>query len=71
MKRKMITSIGLALTVLLSAMTWVPATPGQTPGDNVSMRKIVIDTGAVRLGLNQALRVTGDWNGDGRDVVQQ
>ena len=46
-----------------------PAAPGQTPG-NVNMRKIVIDTGAVRLGLNQALRVTGDWNGDGRDVVQ-
>ncbi len=70
MKRKMITSIGLALTVLLSAMTWVPAARGQTPGETVNMRKIVIDTGAVRLGLNQALRVTGDWNGDGKDVVQ-
>ncbi|MFN2576628.1 MAG: hypothetical protein ABR607_02950 [Pyrinomonadaceae bacterium] len=70
MKRQMTISVALLLTILLTAMTWAPAVRGQTPGDNVNMRKIVIDTGAVSLGLNQALRVTGDWNGDGKDVVQ-
>jgi len=70
MKRKMMTSIALGLAVLLSMMTLLPASRGQTPGDNVSLRKIVADTGLVTLGLNQALRVTGDWNGDGKDVVQ-
>jgi hypothetical protein len=70
MKLKITTSIAIVLTVLLSVMTFAPAARGQTPGEDVNMRKIVIDTGVVRLGLNQALRVTGDWNGDGKDVVQ-
>jgi hypothetical protein len=70
MKRKITTSIALVLTVLLSAMTLVPRARAQTAGDSVNMRKIITDTGAVTLGRSQALRVTGDWNGDGKDVVQ-
>ena len=65
MKRKMTSSIALALTVLLSVMTFVPTAQGQ------QRLKPVADTGVVPLGPNQILRLTvaaGDVNGDGIEV---
>lgn len=64
MKRKMTNSIAIALTVLLSVMTFVPTAQGQT------RRRPIADTGVITLGPNQVLRVVGDWNGDAVATLQ-
>ena len=52
MKPKLRNSVAIALTVLLSVMTFVPTAKGQPP------QRFNADTGVVTLGPNQILRIT-------------
>jgi hypothetical protein len=58
MNRQMRNTIAIALSVLLSLMTFVSTTRAQPP------ERYFYDTGVVSLGPNQVLRVTITW-GDG------
>jgi len=58
MKPKMRNSIAIALTVLLSVMTFIPMAQGQPP------QRFKADSGVVTLGPNQIMRITITW-GDG------
>ncbi|HEY8203958.1 MAG TPA: hypothetical protein VIF81_04450 [Pyrinomonadaceae bacterium] len=58
MKRKSIFSVAVALSVLLTVITFVSTTQAQPP------QRFVYTTGVVKLGPNQALRIIIDW-GDG------
>lgn len=63
MKRRIILSVGLALSVVLLSLMRSDSTNAQR------QERFVADTGVVALGADQVLRVTSDWNGDGPDTV--
>jgi hypothetical protein len=61
MKRKITLAVALAVSVtLLSLASSDSTTQAQQRG-----RLFHWDTGVVKLGPNQALRIMGDWDGDG------
>jgi hypothetical protein len=62
MKRKMTSSIAVALTVLLSVMTVVPTARGQ------QRKKPIADTGVMTPGAGQVLRLTVNGQG-GNDTI--
>ena len=61
MKRSITLAVAFAVSViLLSLASSDSTTQAQQPG-----RLFHWDTGVVKLGPNQALRIMGDWDGDG------
>lgn len=60
MKRTIALAVALGVSVTLLTL----ATSGSTTRAQQRGRLFHWDTGVVRLGPNQVLRLTGDWNGD-------
>ena len=67
MKRKIILSIALALSIVLVSLTSSDSTVGAQ-----QLRRFRTDTGVVKLGANQTLRVTAAWDldNDGQAFVR-
>ncbi|HEX3184960.1 MAG TPA: hypothetical protein VHQ94_09180 [Pyrinomonadaceae bacterium] len=65
MKRSMLFSVALAVSVILLSLA---SSDSATQAQQRS-RLFHWDTGVVSLGPNQVLRITGDWNGDGDTTV--
>jgi hypothetical protein len=61
MKRRIILSVAFTLSVVLISLTRSDSTRAEPPATFMA----VADTGVVKLGADQELRITGDWNGDG------
>src|SRR6185295_15817558 len=60
MKRSITLAVALAVSVILLSLASDSTTQAQQRG-----RLFHWDTGVVKLGPNQALRIMGDWNADG------
>ena len=64
MHRRIALSIALAMSVILASLASSDSTTNAQP-----VQRYRFDTGVVALGADQELRVTSDWNGDGKDTV--